>query len=48
MASYGRTRIEISAMNDLKETITIATTNIYEGEKTFDVVIVEYEWRPPC
>ncbi|GJY23686.1 uncharacterized protein Tco_0397344 [Tanacetum coccineum] len=45
--SYARAMVEISAINELKESITVATPSLVGGEKTVDTVIVEYEWRPP-
>ncbi|GKA96322.1 hypothetical protein Tco_0818417 [Tanacetum coccineum] len=44
--SYARDMVEISAINELKESITVATPSLVGGEKTVDTVTIEYEWRP--
>lgn len=46
--SYARTMIEVSAENDLKVKVIIATPSLDDaGGYTKDVVRVEYEWKPP-
>lgn len=45
--SFARAMVEISAKEDLKEIITVATPRFDAGGFILDQVRVEYEWKPP-
>ncbi|XP_071704187.1 uncharacterized protein [Rutidosis leptorrhynchoides] len=45
--NFARAMIEISAHDDLKDKIRVATPCVKGGEKTVSEVTIEYEWKPP-
>ncbi|XP_071718553.1 uncharacterized protein [Rutidosis leptorrhynchoides] len=45
--NFARAMVEVSATNDLKESVKVGTPNLENSNVTMDVVWVEYDWKPP-